>query len=165
MRVLSGVQPTGPMHWGNYFGAVRQYIDLQHGNEAYYFIANLHALTTVRDREQLAAYTLGVATDLLALGLDPQKANLFVQSRGRPLFACMMAQIPRSGMISFPNKNSFKVECAALIAGGESFQFRNIFGKARLRAAHFQHPPSTRVRSFNDPTAIPNSVQSSNVSQ
>ena len=49
MRVLSGIQPTGRFHWGNYFGAIRQYIDLQHGNEAYYFIANLHALTTVRD--------------------------------------------------------------------------------------------------------------------
>ncbi|MCA9202083.1 MAG: tryptophan--tRNA ligase, partial [Planctomycetales bacterium] len=50
MRVLSGIQPTGRPHWGNYFGAIRQYIDLQHGNESYYFIANLHALTTVRDR-------------------------------------------------------------------------------------------------------------------
>ena len=49
MRVLSGLQPTGRFHWGNYFGAIRQYLDLQHGNEAYYFIANLHALTTVRN--------------------------------------------------------------------------------------------------------------------
>ena len=48
MRVLSGIQPTGPFHWGNYFGAIRQYIELQDGNEAYYFIANLHALTTIR---------------------------------------------------------------------------------------------------------------------
>ena len=55
MRVLSGIQPTGRPHWGNYFGAIRQYIDLQHGNEAYYFIANLHALTTVRDAAIQAA--------------------------------------------------------------------------------------------------------------
>lgn len=80
MRVLSGIQPTGRFHWGNYFGAIRQYIDLQHGNEAYYFIANLHALTTVRDREALRRNTLDAALDLLALGLDPQKAILFVQS-------------------------------------------------------------------------------------
>ncbi len=80
MRVLSGIQPTGRFHWGNYFGAIRQYIDLQHGNEAYYFIANLHALTTIRDREQLAQYTRDAALDLLALGLDPAKATLFVQS-------------------------------------------------------------------------------------
>jgi len=80
MRVLSGIQPTGPFHWGNYFGAVRQYIDLQHGNEAYYFIANLHALTTVRDPEKLRGYTLEAAIELLALGLNPERTTLFVQS-------------------------------------------------------------------------------------
>lgn len=80
MRVLSGIQPTGRFHWGNYFGAIRQYIDLQHGNEAYYFIANLHALTTVRDREKLWQNTLDAAIDLLALGLNPNHATLFVQS-------------------------------------------------------------------------------------
>jgi tryptophanyl-tRNA synthetase len=81
MRVLSGIQPTGPFHWGNYFGAIRQYIDLQGDPDgAFYFIANLHALTTVRDRQTLAQYTLDAATDLLALGLDPSRATLFVQS-------------------------------------------------------------------------------------
>ena len=80
MRVLSGIQPTGRFHWGNYFGAIQQYIDLQHGNEAYYFIANLHALTTIRDRNQLKQNTLDAALDLLALGLDPAKATIFVQS-------------------------------------------------------------------------------------
>ena len=81
MRVLSGIQPTGPFHWGNYFGAIRQYIDLQDvADESYYFIANLHALTTVRDKDLLAEYTLNGAIDLLALGLDPDKAVLFVQS-------------------------------------------------------------------------------------
>jgi tryptophanyl-tRNA synthetase len=80
MRVLSGIQPTGRPHWGNYFGAIRQYIDLQNEEESYYFIANLHALTTVRDPALLAAYTLDAAIDLLALGLDPTRATLFVQS-------------------------------------------------------------------------------------
>ncbi len=80
MRVLSGIQPTGRFHWGNYFGAIRQYIDLQHGNEAYYFIADLHALTTVRDPKQLRQNTLDAALDLLALGLEPEHAILFRQS-------------------------------------------------------------------------------------
>ena len=81
MRVLSGIQPTGRFHWGNYFGAIRQYIDLQHEAEhAFYFIANLHALTTVRDRDELWQYTVDAAIDLVALGLDPEKATLFVQS-------------------------------------------------------------------------------------
>jgi tryptophanyl-tRNA synthetase len=81
MRVLSGIQPTGRFHWGNYFGAIRQYVDLQHeADEAFYFIANLHALTTVRDAAQLGRLTLDAALDLLALGLDPDRATLFVQS-------------------------------------------------------------------------------------
>lgn len=80
MRVLSGIQPTGRFHWGNYFGAIRQYIDLQHENEGYYFIANLHALTTIRDPEVIRQLTHEAALDLLALGLDPAKAVLFVQS-------------------------------------------------------------------------------------
>lgn len=81
MRVLSGIQPTGRFHWGNYFGAIRQYIDLQdEAEEAFYFIANLHALTTVRNRQELWEQTLDAAIDLLALGLDPDRATLFVQS-------------------------------------------------------------------------------------
>ena len=81
MRVLSGIQPTSRFHWGNYFGAIRQYIELQFkAEEAFYFLANLHALTTIRDREQLWRNTMDAATDLLALGLDPNRATLFVQS-------------------------------------------------------------------------------------
>lgn len=80
MRVLSGIQPTGRFHWGNYFGAIRQYIALQNEEQAYYFIANLHALTTVREPEQLRQLTLDAAIDLVALGLNPDKAVLFVQS-------------------------------------------------------------------------------------
>ncbi|WP_442506488.1 tryptophan--tRNA ligase [Novipirellula sp. SH528] len=81
MRVLSGIQPTGRPHWGNFFGAIHQYIDLQDDNDGFYFIADLHALTTVRDAESLKQYTLDAALDLLALGLDPKKATLFVQSQ------------------------------------------------------------------------------------
>jgi tryptophanyl-tRNA synthetase len=80
MRALSGIQPTGRFHWGNYFGAIRQYIALQNEEQAVYFIANLHALTTVRDPEQLRGYTLDAAIDLLALGLNPERAILYVQS-------------------------------------------------------------------------------------
>ncbi len=80
MRVLSGIQPTGRFHWGNYFGAIKQYIDLQNEDEAYYFIANLHALTTIQDRETLVGYSNEAALDLLALGLNPDSAVLFLQS-------------------------------------------------------------------------------------
>src|SRR3954468_1921155 len=80
MKVLSGIQPTGAIHWGNYFGAIRQYIALQDNKQAFYFIANLHALNQIRDAAKLRQYTFDVALDLLALGLDPNKATLFVQS-------------------------------------------------------------------------------------
>ena len=80
MRILSGIQPSGALHIGNYFGAIRQYIALQEGNDAYYFVANYHALTSVRDADRLRGYTFQVIADLLALGLDPEKACLFVQS-------------------------------------------------------------------------------------
>lgn len=80
MRVLSGIQPTGRFHWGNYFGAIRQYIDLQSEEHSYYFIANLHALNTIRDPAVLRQNTLDAALDLLALGLNPERATLFVQS-------------------------------------------------------------------------------------
>ena len=81
MRVLSGIQPTGPFHWGNYFGAIRQYVDMQGDpNDAFYFIADLHALTTVREPERLRRNVRDAALDLLGLGLDPQRASLFIQS-------------------------------------------------------------------------------------
>ncbi len=80
MRILSGIQPSGALHIGNYFGAMRQFIDLQRENDAFYFVANYHALTSVRDAEQLRAYTFDVIVTMLSLGLDPERATLFVQS-------------------------------------------------------------------------------------
>jgi tryptophanyl-tRNA synthetase len=80
MRVLSGIQPSGALHIGNYFGAIRQYVALQEGNDAFYFVANYHALTSVRDPDRLRGYVFDVLVDLLALGLDPERATLFVQS-------------------------------------------------------------------------------------
>jgi tryptophanyl-tRNA synthetase len=79
-RYLSGVQPSGKLHLGNYFGAVRQHIALQDEGPCFYFIADYHALTTISDGEALRQNTLDVALDYLALGLDPEKAVFFRQS-------------------------------------------------------------------------------------
>jgi tryptophanyl-tRNA synthetase len=79
VRILSGIQPSGRPHLGNYFGALRQYVSLQAGNEPFYFIASYHALTAVQDPALLREYTMGVALDFLALGLDPKHAALFAQ--------------------------------------------------------------------------------------
>ena len=79
-RILSGVQPSGTLHLGNYFGAMRQHVALQHEGEAFYFIADYHALTSVQDRERLPALVRDVALDYLAIGLDPERATFFRQS-------------------------------------------------------------------------------------
>jgi tryptophanyl-tRNA synthetase len=87
-RILSGVQPSGKLHLGNYFGAIRQHIDLQHEAECFFFIADYHALTTIADVQPdptrraatLHQASLDVALDYLALGLDPDKAAFFRQS-------------------------------------------------------------------------------------
>src|SRR3954470_9017977 len=80
MRILSGVQSSGRLHIGNYYGAIRQFIELQHEGEGLYFIADLHALTTVREGETLRTLVRETALAFLALGLDPKKAILFRQS-------------------------------------------------------------------------------------
>jgi len=79
-RILTGIQPSGTLHIGNYLGAMRPAIDLQERGDAFYFIADYHALTTVRDAKALREHVLRVALDFLACGLDPAKACLFVQS-------------------------------------------------------------------------------------
>ncbi len=78
--VVSGIQSSGALHIGNYFGAIRQHIALQHAHPSYYFIVNYHAMTTVQDAAQLHAHTLDAAVTYLALGFDPDRSNLFVQS-------------------------------------------------------------------------------------
>ena len=84
-RVLSGIQPSGTLHLGNYFGAIQQHIALQHEypGECLFFIADYHALTTSRDAESLRQNVRDVALTYLALGLDPDKTSTSFQSRAR----------------------------------------------------------------------------------
>lgn len=78
--LLSGVKPTGRPHIGNYFGAMKQFVELQDQYKSYIFIADLHALTTARDAKQLKQDTLDLAIDYLAIGLDPTKVTFYKQS-------------------------------------------------------------------------------------
>jgi len=80
MRVLSGVQPSGSLHVGNYFGAVRQFVSLQEENQCFFFLADLHALTTVQDPARLREMITDLAACYLALGLDPAKSVVYRQS-------------------------------------------------------------------------------------
>ena len=80
-RILTGIQPSGTLHIGNYFGAMRPAVTLQDsGNECFYFIANYHAMTSMPDPKDLHERTFGVAVDFLAAGIDPQKTVFFRQS-------------------------------------------------------------------------------------
>lgn len=78
--LLSGVKPTGRPHIGNYFGAMKQFVELQNKYECYIFIADLHALTTIHNREEMEANTLGVLLDYMAIGLDPKNVTIYKQS-------------------------------------------------------------------------------------
>ncbi len=80
MRILSGIQPSGALHLGNYFGMMRPAIELQEQGEAYYFIANYHSMTSLFDAEQRRRNTIDVALDFLACGLDPNRSVFFRQS-------------------------------------------------------------------------------------
>ena len=111
-RFLSGVQPSGKLHLGNYFGALKQHIALQDEAEAFYFIANYHAMTTVQDRDLLAEQTLAVAMDYLALGLDPEKAVFFRQSDVPEVneLAWMLSAVTGKGLLD--RATSFKDKVA-----------------------------------------------------
>src|SRR5215470_120755 len=80
MRILSGIQPSGALHLGNYFGMMRPAIELQEKGEAYYFIANYHSMTSLVDPQERRKNTLDVALDFLACGLDPKRTVFFRQS-------------------------------------------------------------------------------------
>ncbi len=80
-RVLSGIKPTGKVTLGNYLGAMKRWADEQDGRENYYFIPNLHALTTRTPKNELYGNTYAAVAWLLALGVDPKKSVIFVQSQ------------------------------------------------------------------------------------
>src|SRR5437016_5882216 len=80
MRILSGIQPSGALHLGNYFGMMKPALELQEQGEAFYFIANYHSMTSLFDAVERRQNTLEVALDFLACGLDPKKTVFFKQS-------------------------------------------------------------------------------------
>lgn len=116
MRVLSGVQPSGQLHLGNYFGAIQQFIHYQSTHEALYFIADLHALTSIRDGQRLRALTEQLTLDFLALGLEPEKATIFCQSDipQHAELAWMLATISPMGLLE--RAHSYKDKVAQGIA-------------------------------------------------
>ena len=79
-RVFSGVQPTGNIHIGNYLGALKQFIELQEDHQCIYCIVDMHSITVPQDSQKLREHILDVAALYLAIGVDPEKSIVFVQS-------------------------------------------------------------------------------------
>lgn len=110
-RVLSGIQPTGDLHLGNYLGAIRRWVEDQDRQDAFYCVVDLHAMTAQHDPAQLRDGTLEVATILLACGLDPQRVTLFVQSHVHEhseltwLLNCVASMGELSRMTQFKEKS------------------------------------------------------------
>ena len=109
-RVLSGIQPSGQLHLGNYAGAIRQFLDLQSTCEMYIFVASFHALTTARDPAALRANIRQVVTDYLAYGLDPEQTNIYLQhdvpevTELAWLIACVCPEGWMDKMVSYKDK-------------------------------------------------------------
>jgi len=120
MRVLTGIQPSGDLHIGNYFGSIKQMVDAQTENETFAFIANYHAMTSVSDGKRLAELTMQSATDFLALGIDPQKSTFWVQSDVKEVLELYWVLSSFTPMGLLERAHSYKDKTAKGIAANHS---------------------------------------------
>jgi tryptophanyl-tRNA synthetase len=104
MRVLTGIQPSGALHLGNYFGAMLPAIQLQDEGEAYYFIADYHSMTSLTDAAKRRQYTMDVALDWLAAGLDPDRCVFWKQSDTpeHTELAWLLSTVTPMGLLGWP---------------------------------------------------------------
>ncbi|PHM17683.1 MAG: tryptophan--tRNA ligase [Sulfuricurvum sp. PD_MW2] len=120
MRVLTGIQPSGDLHIGNYFGSIRPMIDSQSNEEVFAFIANYHAMTSLSDGARLSQLTMQAATDFLALGMDPQKSTFWVQSDVKEVLELYWVLSSFTPMGLLERAHSYKDKVAKGIASNHS---------------------------------------------
>ncbi|MCI4405993.1 MAG: tryptophan--tRNA ligase [Sulfuricurvum sp.] len=120
MRVLTGIQPSGDLHIGNYFGSIKPMIDSQSSEEVFAFIANYHAMTSLSDGERLSQLTMQAATDFLALGMDPQKSTFWVQSDVKEVLELYWVLSSFTPMGLLERAHSYKDKVAKGIASNHS---------------------------------------------
>ncbi len=120
MRVLTGIQPSGDLHIGNYFGSIKPMVESQQDNEVFAFIANYHAMTSLGDGERLARLTMQAATDFLALGMDPQKSTFWVQSDVKEVLELYWVLSSFTPMGLLERAHSYKDKVAKGIASNHS---------------------------------------------
>lgn len=120
MRVLTGIQPSGDLHIGNYFGSIKAMIDSQNDQDVFAFIANYHAMTSLSDGERLSKLTMQAATDFLALGMDPQKSTFWVQSDVKEVLELYWVLSSFTPMGLLERAHSYKDKVAKGIASNHS---------------------------------------------
>ena len=120
MRVLTGIQPSGDLHIGNYFGSIKPMIESQKDQEVFAFIANYHAMTSLSDGERLSKLTMQAATDFLALGMDPKKSTFWVQSDVKEVLELYWVLSSFTPMGLLERAHSYKDKVAKGIASNHS---------------------------------------------
>jgi tryptophanyl-tRNA synthetase len=120
MRVLTGIQPSGALHLGNYFGAIKQMKDLQDSSDLFIFIANYHALTSLNDGKALKENTLDAAINFLALGIDPNKTTFYAQSDVKEVLELYWILSSYTPMGLLERAHSYKDKVAKGIAANHS---------------------------------------------
>jgi tryptophanyl-tRNA synthetase len=120
MRVLTGIQPSGALHIGNYFGAIKQMVDLQESSDLFIFIPNYHALTSLKNASALKQNTLDAAINFMALGIDPNKATLWVQSDVKEVLELYWILSGYTPMGLLERAHSYKDKVAKGIAANHS---------------------------------------------
>jgi len=116
LRVLSGIQPSGKLHLGNYFGMMSRMIEYQKNNDLFCFIVNYHALTTIQDKDELKNNTINAAIDFLALGMDPDESTFWVQSDVPQVTELTWLLSSMAGVGSMERSTSYKDKIAKGIA-------------------------------------------------
>ena len=119
-RVLTGIQPSGALHMGNYFGAIKQMVDLQEKSDLFIFIANYHALTSLKDGEALKNNTLDAAINFMALGIDPTKTTFWAQSDVKEVLELYWVLSGYTPMGLLERAHSYKDKVAKGIAANHS---------------------------------------------
>jgi tryptophanyl-tRNA synthetase len=120
LRVLTGIQTSGDLHIGNYFGSIKPMIESQQEHEVFAFLANYHAMTTISEGERLAQLTMQAATDFLALGMDPQKSTFWVQSDVKEVLELYWVLSGFTPMGLLERAHSYKDKVAKGIASNHS---------------------------------------------
>ena len=145
LRVLSGIQPSGVLHLGNYFGMMSRMIRYQDENELFCFIANYHALTTLPDPGTLSSNTFNAACDFLALGMDPEKSTFWVQSDVPQVTELTWILSSQAGVGLMDRATSYKDKIAQGGSYNSVYFLPDRIEKVRVLA---NNPPNTCVSKF-----------------